>query len=233
MRAIPNASVHLQLLEKKGRAVTAKPKSFLITLYLCGLFISGGCQTTHPAQVGTASADGSQRRPVRVDWHAELVSIQKQLERDPNSSFLHGQAAIAYDNLDDFERFDHEIQTAIKLDSTNSMPRYMAYAVYKRRQLKDKQGLVLDAALKVDPSNPFGHYEKAGMFEDAREWQSALKEYEATAALLERVKSDPSNFQKNSWRYVDPRGNPFDLTVQESRISDDIARVRDAIEKRK
>jgi tetratricopeptide (TPR) repeat protein len=211
-----------------------KRRSFLITLCFCGQCLSACGQAAHSSQTEAEQAGDKQaHKVVQVDWRAQLAATQKQLEREPNSGFLHGQAAVAYDALGDFDSFEREIQTAMRLDPGNSMPCYMAYAVYKRKHLKDKQTSVLDAALKIDPANPFGRYEKAGMLEDAKEWQSALKEYETVQGLLQRVKSEPNNFQNNGWRYVDARGNPYDVTLEESQIADDISRVRGTIQGRK
>jgi tetratricopeptide (TPR) repeat protein len=167
-------------------------------------------------------------RVVQIDCRAELAERQKQLERDPNSAFLHNQVAIAYDALGDFGNFDREIQTAIKLDPSNPIDCYVAYAVYKRRHLFGKALAVLERALQIDPANPFGQYEKARLLENAKEWQPALKEYETAERLLQRVKSNPQNFQQDSWYYTDARGNPFDVGPEESHIADDIARVRAA-----
>jgi tetratricopeptide (TPR) repeat protein len=200
---------------------------FLITICFSGQCLAACGQTAHPSQTEAQQAgDNQAHKVVQIDWRAQLAATQKQLEHEPNSGFLHGQAAVAYDALGDFESFDREIQTAMRLDPGNPVSSYMAYAVYKRKHLRDKQALVLDAALKIDPGNPFGHYEKAGMFEDAKEWQSALKQYEIVQELLQRVKSDPNNFQNKAWRYVDARGNPYDVTSEESRVPGDIARVR-------
>jgi len=201
-----------------------------VVFCLCGLFIAACGQTVNRVQAGQqAASDGGTHKVAQVDWRAQLAATQKQLEREPNSSFLHGQAAVAYDALGDFENFDREIQMAMKLDPGNAMPCYMAYAVYKRRHLRDKAGSVLEAALKTDPGNPFGHYEKAAALEDSKDYQGALKGYETAEGLLQRVKGDPNNFQGNAWRYLDARGNPFDVTLQESRITDDIARLRGLI----
>ena len=110
----------------------------------------------------------------------------------------------------------------------HSIDCYVAYAVYKRRRLQGKAFSVLEKALQIDPANPLGHYEKAGLLEDAKEWQRALKEYEAAEQLLQDVKSNPQNFQQNSWYYTDRRGNPYDVGLFESSIANDIARVRAA-----
>ena len=181
---------------------------------------------TEARQVGDIQA----HRVVQVDWRAQLAATQKQLEQEPNSSFLHGQAAVAYDALGDFKSFESEIQTAMRLDPRNSMPCYMAYAVYKRKRLTDKQTSALDAALKIDPDNPFGRYEKASMLEDAQDFPNALKEYETAQRLLQRVTSDRNNLQKGRWTYIDRRGNHYDVTQEELQVSNDIVRVRTDIQ---
>ena len=189
------------------------------------------CGCCFSAFGATVQLQQDTRKQVLVDWKAQLDSTLKQLEKQPNSSVLHSQAAMTYDALNDFENFDREIQLAIKLDSANTMPCYMAYAVYRRRGISDKQSSVLDAALRIDPANPFGHYEKAATLEDGKNWQGALKEYQTAQQLLQRVKSDPKNLHNGSWTYVDPRSNSYDVTSQLNRISDDLTRVRKEIGK--
>jgi tetratricopeptide (TPR) repeat protein len=174
-------------------------------------------------------AQQHERPSIQVDWRAQLAATQKQLETDPNSSFLHGQAAVAYNALGDFQSFDREIRVAMKLDPENPMPCYMAYAVYKQKHLKERQIPVLDAALKNDPNNPFGHYERAYILEDSKELRQALREYETVAKLIKQVKSEPSNFKHGRWQYTDSHGNPFDVSLQSSHIDKDIARVQTAI----
>lgn len=204
----------------------AKMRAIVITIFSCSPLLSART-LVQPSQEETRSgASGTQHRVVQIDWRAELAARQKQLESNPNSAFLHNQVAIAYDALGDFEAFDREIKMAIKLDPGNPIDWYQAYAVYKRRHLKEKSVIALERALQIDPANPFGHYEKAGIFEDTRQWRQALKEYETTQQLLQNLKSDPRNFQSGSWRYIDPRGNPYDVTVQQSQIDGDLDRVR-------
>lgn len=212
-----------------------KEKRFLVLSSVYLTLILGFAHTDHPSQPSfqNREVDSAGRKTVHVDWREQLAATKKKLEGDPNSSFLHGQAAVAYDALDDFENFDREIQLAMRLDPENTMPCYMAYAVYKRRYLEDKATSVLQTALKIDPRNPFGHYEKAAALENSKVYKGALKEYRTAKELLLRVKANPANLQGNAWRYVDGRSNPFDVTVQESRIEDDIARVRGAIQDRR
>jgi tetratricopeptide (TPR) repeat protein len=189
--------------------------------------------TPQPVQIPPVSNE-PQHKVLNLDPHAQLDDIRKDLERDPQNASLHGQAATLYDSLDDFKSFEREIQTAMTLDPGNPMDYYMAYAVYKRRHLREKQAWALDAALKLDPANPFGHYQRAGTSETNKDWQSALDEYQATQEFLQRVvKSDPHNFQNNRWMYVDKRGNPYDVTFEESHIVDDISRIRRTVQDRK
>jgi Tfp pilus assembly protein PilF len=207
--------------------------SLPLILCLCIQFIAGCTKTKPVFQTKTEDSTGkAAHRVIRIDWRAELAERQKRLERDPNSAFLHNQVAVAYDALGDFDNFDREIQTAIKLDPSNSIDCYVAYAVYKRRHLQEKALSVLEKALQIDPANPLGHYEKAGLLEDAMEWQLALKEYETAQQLLQDVKSNPQNFQQNSWYYTDARANPYDVGSLESSIANDIARVRAAASRR-
>jgi hypothetical protein len=168
----------------------------------------------------------SSKKPVQIDWRAKLDATQKELSRNPDSAFLHNQAAVAYDALGDFENFDREIHIAIKLEPENPINCYMAYAVYKRRGLGKQQLSVLERALKIDPGNPFGHYEKAGILEDQKNWVGALAEYETTKRLLETLKSDSDRIKSNTWTYVDPRGNPYDVKWEVSHIDDDLVRIR-------
>lgn len=197
---------------------------------LSGLLMSACSRTGNATQSQTQGpAGGTSHKTVHIDWHAELVDRQKQLERDPNSAFLHNQVAVAYDALGDFDSFDREIQTAIKLDPGNTIDCYVAYAVYKRRHLDEKALSVLDKALKIDPENPFGHFERGRIFETSKERQNALTEYKATQHLLGKITSNAQNFQQGRWYYTDPRGNPYDVTPQEASIGSDIVRVQGGI----
>jgi len=203
--------------------------SIFLALLISGLLISACGQTASTSQSQIqGSANGSSHKVVQIDWPAELAERRKQLERDPNSAFLHNQVAVAYDALDDFENFDREIQTAIKLDPVNAIDCYVAYAVYKRRHFEEKAVSVLEKALQIDPDNPFGHYERARIFEKSKEWQKALKEYETTQRLLGNVRSNAHNFQQDRWNYTDAHGNPYDVTPEALSIANDIGRMQAA-----
>lgn len=202
----------------------------LFLLWLCRPFVTHA----RPAKAEAQNAgNGSAHKTIQVDWQAELTTIQSDLKRDPNSASLHAQAAVAYDALGDFNSFNREIQTAMRLDQANSMPYYMAYAIYKRRHLFEEQRKALEQAIKIDPTNPFGHYQKASMLERAKRWRDALREYEVAQGLLEHVKSDSHNFQNGVWIYTDERGNPFDVNSEQVHIADDINRLQLAIEGQK
>lgn len=210
-----------------------KTNRLLIAFCLYGQFMSACGQSAHPVQAETdKAAKESQHKVVQVDWRAQLADIQEKLVKSPNSAFLHNQAAVAYDALDELENFDREIHIAMKLDPGNPSDAYAAYAVYKRRHLRDKQTSALEQALQADPSNPTGHYEKGSMLEDDKKWVEALAEYQITKRLVDRVKANPDNFKNNRWTYVDLRGNPFDVSWEMAHI-DDIARVRAAIQGQK
>jgi tetratricopeptide (TPR) repeat protein len=204
---------------------------FVAVLICAQLALMCGCGHS-PDQHSTGSPDAAAEPPprkvVQVDWHAKLATLQKELARDPNSAFLHNQAAVAYDALGDFESFDREIHIAMKLEPRNPIDCYVAYAVYKRRRLREKQRSVLERALEIDPGNPFGHYERAGMLEDEKKWADALAEYETTKTLLDKVMRNSERQNFTSWSYVDPTGAPYDVTFERAHIDDDIARVRAA-----
>ena len=182
---------------------------------------------SNPSDLHSSTANGeSQHKVVQVDLHAELDRIQKDLKSNPQSAPLHNQAANVYDSLGDFQSFEREIQTAMTLDPENPIHPYIAYAVYKRRHATEKQTAVLDMALKIDPANPFGHYERASIFEDKKQWRDAFREYGVAQELIQHLKADARNLNSDRLMYVDTRGNPFDVTFQEMHIADDIARVR-------
>jgi tetratricopeptide (TPR) repeat protein len=207
---------------------------FAIGALSAQLMLSCNKQSGPPRTQTPTVSNEPQHKVLNLDLHALLNNVQKDLERDPQNASLHSQAATLYDSLDDFKSFEREIQTAMTLDPGNPMDNYIAYAVYKRRRLREKQASALDTALKLDPANPFGNYEKAGMSADDKDWQNALEEYQAAQEFLQRVvKSDPHNFQNNRWMYVDKRGNPFDVTYEESHVADDISRMRRAIKGQK
>jgi tetratricopeptide (TPR) repeat protein len=198
------------------------------------LMLSCSKQSEPPRTQNPTVNNEPQHKVLNLDPQALLNGIRKNLKLDPQNASLHGQAASLYDSVDDFKSFEREIQIAMRLDPGNPMDYYIAYAVYKRRHLREKQASALETALKLDPANPFGHYQKAGMSENDKDWQKALEEYRATQEFLQRVvQSDPHNFQNNRWMYVDKRGNPFDVTYEESHIADDISRIRRAMLDRK
>jgi tetratricopeptide (TPR) repeat protein len=155
--------------------------------------------------------------------------LQGELARDPNSAFLHGQIAVAYDNLNDLPAFDAQIQEAMKLDRKSAIYCYFAYAVYKRRHLDDKKIKVLQQALRIDPDNPLGHYEMASIMEDNGKWSDALAEYDRTKQLLDGVKPNQSSTDYSKWSYADPSGDPYDVTFEKDHIDADITRVRTAV----
>jgi tetratricopeptide (TPR) repeat protein len=200
-----------------------------MALCLCGLGVASCNQITQERHAESTGAH--EHKTVQVNWREELNKTQSQLQRDPNSAFLHNQAAIAYDALGDFESFDREIHTAMTLDPRDPIHCYAAFAVYKRRHLADRSVSILDRALEIDPNNPFGHYEKAVIFENAKRWKNALTEYIATQELVRALKSDLSNLQRGEWTYLDARRNPYDVTELASRVDEDIIRVKSNIRK--
>jgi tetratricopeptide (TPR) repeat protein len=197
------------------------------TTYLTGLccFIWLALARLPTAEGKTYSQTGT-HNTVQVNWQAELAETKKKLEAEPNSAFLHSQAAVAYNALGDFSDFEREIAISMKLEPENTIYFYMGYAVYQKHHLTGRALNVLDAALRIDPANPYGQYQRALLFEHAREWQKALTRYEIAQKLLAQIESDPHNFRHGAWTYVDGRGNPFDVSSEEQRINDDVKRIR-------
>ena len=185
-------------------------------------------QTSGPASDKSepATAGSAPKKTVQLDWTAELKGIQGELARKPDSAFLHSQAATAYNELGDFPAFNREIHLSMHLDKQRAIYYYMAYAVYKQRHLKELQIQTIDRALKVDPDNPFGHYERAAIFEDDSKWADALAEYEVTQKMLERVAPTPDSRSYSKWTYFDQRGDPYDMTIEKANIDQDVSRVR-------
>jgi len=203
-----------------------KIRPILVTASFCVEFLFACGKQPASTITNTQSTNSApQHKVVHVDWQAQIAELKKQLARDPNSAFLHNQIAVAYNALGDFPNSDREIHKAMKLRPDHPSDCYTAFAFYQQRHLKDKEMSVLEKALKIDPGNAFGHYEKAGLLEDNKSWTDALTEYQATKRLVDWVKANPDNFRNNSWTYTDRRGNAFDVTWEVSHIEDDLRRV--------
>lgn len=211
-----------------------KAKSFALALICIQVTLMSVCAQSsgHQPALSQATAPvrpAERKKVVQVDWRAKLAECKKELARNPRSAFSHSQAAVAYNGLGDLPNFEREIDLAITLDKKSSIYCYFAYAVYKKRHLKDREIAALGRALQRDPGNPFGHYEKAQIFEEDGKWANALAEYEATKGLLEKLESDPDKYKNDAWTYVDATGSPYDVSWEVSHISDDLQRVRSRV----
>jgi tetratricopeptide (TPR) repeat protein len=203
--------------------MTMKP--ILVTALSCvGLILACSKQPAFTAKV-QSTGTSPQHKVVHVDWQAQLTEMQKQLARNPNSAFLHNQAAVAYNALGDFPNSDREIHIAMKLSPDDTNYCYSAFAFYKQRHLENEEMSTLEKALQIDSGNAFGHYEKATLLEDKKKWTDALAEYQTTKRLVDWVKANPDNFRNNSWWYTDRRGNQYDVSWEISHIDDDLRRV--------
>jgi tetratricopeptide (TPR) repeat protein len=179
-------------------------------------------------QRGLLRGQSGQSKPQRAEvggsfWRQKLTEAQGEIKRTPDSAFWHSQAAVAYDNLGDLKAFETEIHLTTKLDDANPIYHYMAYAVYKRRDMKSPRDEALKSALKADPENPFGHYEMGYVHEEKGEWSSALDEYQTVQKLLRSAFFRQEISAKKD--YVDSRGNPFSLEAVSENISDAIKRT--------
>lgn len=178
-----------------------------ITL-LAALFAFGAtnCSAGVPTQHGN----------VAIDWKAELEKARTAIQKNPNSAFWHNQAGVAYDALGDSESAVKELKTASALDMSNPAHDYALYALYKRKGTLDQQRDVLLGALECDPLNPVGHFEFASILEAEKHWSDSLREYREAKRLAARVKGT---------EYIDPRGNPYDVSGVRSEVDRAVDRV--------
>jgi tetratricopeptide (TPR) repeat protein len=177
-------------------------------ILFAALLVSTGtsCSAGIPAQHGTAS----------VNWKAELEKARAGIEKNPKSAFWHNQAGIAYDALGDFESAIKELKTASALDASNPAHVYALYALFKRKGLHDQQREILLDALERDPINPVGRFEFANLLEKEKHWADSLREYREAKRLAANVKGS---------EYIDPRGNPYDVSGVRVEVNKAIDRV--------
>jgi hypothetical protein len=126
----------------EGRAGMKNVLSLSIICVVVVLFV--GCRAGADSGFLQDPRQASSHKTVQVDWRAKLESLQKQLAKEPNSAFLHSQAAMAYEGLGDFQNFDREINVAINLDRERATYCYFAFAVYKQHHLLDKEIAILE-----------------------------------------------------------------------------------------
>jgi hypothetical protein len=95
-----------------GRTIRTKVGALLAFALLGMQLTPTWSKNLDSAQGQTPSAGiGQQHKVAQVDWQAQLADIQKRLVHDPNSAFLHNQAAVVYNALGDFDGFEREIHT--------------------------------------------------------------------------------------------------------------------------
>lgn len=158
----------------------------------------------------------AQASPGRVDWRAELKKAKAGIKKNPDSAFWHNQAGVAYDALGDFDRAVKELKVASALDLTNPVSDYALFALYKKKDMIPEERQILLKALEKDSANPLGHFEFAGVLENERHLQDALKEYREARRLVAMVKGS---------EYIDPRGNPYDVRGVREKVNNAIERV--------
>jgi tetratricopeptide (TPR) repeat protein len=158
----------------------------------------------------------AQQGGVSIDWKAELAKAKAGIQKNPKSAFWHNQAGVAYDALGDFESAVREVKLASTLDSSNPNNYYTLYALYKRKGLHSEQRQVLLDALEKDADNPVGHIEFAYILEEEKHWPDSLREYQLAKRLAANVKGS---------KYVDPRGNVYQLDGVRADVDNAIDRV--------
>lgn len=157
-----------------------------------------------------------QQGEVSVDWKAELEKARAGIAKNPNSAFWHNQAGIAYDALGDFAHAVSELKLASSLDPTNPIDDYALYALYKRKGSLVQQREALLSALNKDTENPVGRFEFGSVLEKEGHFANALKEYRTAKLLVSKAKDS---------RYVDPRGNFYDIGAVRREVDGSIDRV--------
>jgi len=145
-----------------------------------------------------------------VDWNAELLHAQQEIEKNPSSAFWHDQAGVAYDALGNFNNAVQELKRAESLDLDNPIHDYVLYAIYKRRGLREDQRKVLVDALRKDPVNPIGRFEIAQLFQMEGHWLEAFQQYCRTRSIVAGIKGS---------EYIDPKGNPYDISPVREQIN--------------
>jgi tetratricopeptide (TPR) repeat protein len=146
----------------------------------------------------------------------ELTKAKAGIEKNPKSAFWHNQAGVAYDALGDFENAVRELKLASTLDPSNPTNDYALYALYKRKSMHPEQRQALLDALEKDPNNPVGRYEFAFVLEEEKHWADSRREYKTAKLLVTNVKGS---------RYIDPRGNSYDVDGVRGEVDQAIDRV--------
>lgn len=161
-------------------------------------------------------AFAAQQPSVTIDWTAQLSKAKAAIEKNPKSAFWHNQAGVAYDALGDFGNAVKEINLASTLDESNPNNYYTLYALYKRKAMHSEQRQALLDALERDPNNPLGRFEFAYILEDEKHWSDSLREYEMAKRLVASVTGS---------KYIDARGNVYEVDGVRNRVDEAIKRV--------
>jgi hypothetical protein len=60
-------------------------------------------------------------------------------------------------------------------------------------------------------------------------WAEALGEYEKAKSVLDTIHENSSSANGSKWSYVDPFGNPYDVTEEKAHIEEHISRMHAAL----
>lgn len=161
-------------------------------------------------------ATAAHQASIPIDWNAQLAKAKAAIEKNPKSAFWHNQAGVAYDALDDFGNAVKEIKLACTLDEWNPNNHYTLYALYKRKALHSEQRQALLDALERDPNNPQGRFEFAYILEHEKHLSDSLREYEMAKRLVAGVTGP---------KYIDARGNVYEIDGVRSQVEEAIKRV--------
>ncbi|MGH9778179.1 MAG: tetratricopeptide repeat protein [Candidatus Acidiferrales bacterium] len=164
-------------------------------------------------------------KPPDVDFEKELERIKGELQRHPDSSFWHHQAATIYFALGRHEDFEAEIRKAIELEPRNPVLYYSAAAVYQSRGQKDEEQECVWKALELDGSNPIGNAWLGDLYAGQEKWSWAVTEYELTTRLLRQLDE-----VKGDYYYVDDDG--IEYHVDNYRTHYPISELRKSLPRR-
>ncbi len=205
-------------------------KKILITVFLLASVLALGWvyRNFHAQNHQAVTFDA---KPPELDLEKELERIKSELQRDPNSSFWHHQAATIYFALGRDEDFDAEIRKAIELEPRNPVLYYSAAAVYQSRGQKDKEQEFVWKALEFDGANPFGNAWLGDLYAGQEKWSWAVTEYELTTRLLrelDEVKGDLYHIDNNGIEYyVDSYRNHYPISDLRKSLSRRLKEARE------
>jgi len=136
-------------------------------------------------------ASGTQPNP-RPNSMGELdraeKDIHEQLAKSPNSAFLHNQLAALAAGKSDWETFEKEINSAIRLEPNDPLNYFQAGETYHRRGMLDRAIPMYLKGVELDPNNPLFHFKLGELYEKSQPGKSR-NEFMESKRLLKSVRT--------------------------------------------